>query len=88
MEGHPELFRIGGIELFDDQGHQRWTLDVPEDYELLRAIFDALYRPDDPFLSGEVIEFLDRHPELMAINHNVVRNEGYITSLENDEVTG
>ncbi len=86
IQNHPELFHTGGIELFEGQGHQRWTLDEPEDYELLTAIFDALYRPDDPFLSGEVIEFLDEHPELMAINHNVVRNEGYITSLEDDEV--
>lgn len=88
IENHPELFRIGGIELFEGQGHQRWTLDAPEDYELLTAIFDALYRPDDPFGSAEVIGFLDKHPELMAINDNVTRNEGYTTSLENDEVIG
>ena len=74
--------------MFESQGHQRWTLDEPEDYELLTVIFDALYRPDDPFLSGEVIEFLDQHPELLKINNNVIRNEGYITSLENDEVIG
>ena len=86
IENHPELFRVGGIEVFHGQGHQRWTLDEPEDYELLEAIFDALYRPDDPFSSEDVIEFLDRHPELMAINHNVIRNEGYITSLDDDEV--
>jgi len=86
IQNHPDLFQTSGIELFEGQGHQRWTLDEPEDYELLTAIFDALYRPDDPFLSAEVIEFLDGHPELIAINHNVVRNEGYITSLDNDEV--
>ena len=88
IQHHPELFRTGGIELFEAQGHQRWTLDEPEDYELLTVIFDALYRPDDPFSSGEVIEFLDQHPELLKINNNVIRNEGYITSLGSDEVIG
>ncbi|MCH7585872.1 MAG: spore coat protein, partial [Acidobacteria bacterium] len=88
IQNHPELFQTGGIEIFEDQGHQRWTLDEPEDYELLTAIFDALHRPGDPFLSGELIEFLGAHPELMKINDNVIRNEGYITSLENDEVIG
>ena len=88
IQNHPELFTTGGVELFEAQGHQRWTLDEPEDYELLTAIFDALYRPGDPFSSGEVIEFLDQHPELLKINNNVIRNEGYITSLEDDEVTG
>jgi spore coat polysaccharide biosynthesis protein SpsF (cytidylyltransferase family) len=88
IQDHPELFTTGGIELFEAQGHQRWTLDEPEDYELLTVIFEALYRPGDPFLSGEVIEFLEQHPELLEINNNVTRNEGYITSLENDEVIG
>jgi len=88
IQNHPELFTTGGVELFEGQRHQRWTLDEPEDYELLTAIFDALYRPGDPFSSGEVIELLDQRPELLKINNNVIRNEGYITSLENDEVTG
>ncbi len=86
IQNHPDLFSNGGVELFHGQAHHRWTLDMPEDYQLLTAIFDALYRPGDPFLSGEVIELLERHPELMAINNNVIRNEGYMTSLENDEV--
>jgi spore coat polysaccharide biosynthesis protein SpsF len=88
IEHHPELFRTGGIELFHGQGHQRWTLDEPQDYELLRAIFDALYDPERPFLAEDVLAFLDQHPELLTINNNVTRNEGYITSLENDEVIG
>ncbi len=86
IQKHPDVFKIGGLELFHGRGDERWTLDEPEDYELLNAIFDALYRPGDPFSSEDVLAFLDRNPELRAINHNVIRNEGYLTSLENDGV--
>ena len=52
----------------------------------MRAVFGALYDPDRPFLAADVFTFLEEHPEVAAINHNVTRNEGYLTSLENDEV--
>ena len=84
IQNHPELFTTGGIELFDGQGHQRWTLDVAEDYQLLTVIFDALYDPARPFSSDDVIEFLEMHAEYLVINDNVTRNEGYMTSLESD----
>lgn len=86
LEHHPELFAIGGVEVFQGQRHQRWTLDEPEDYRLLTEIFDELYEPGDPFRAADVIELLDRRPELAAINDNVIRNEGYLKSLEDDEV--
>jgi spore coat polysaccharide biosynthesis protein SpsF len=44
----------------------RMTLDYEEDLEFFKAIFDNL---DNPSLS-EVIEFLDKHPEVMDINRH------------------
>jgi spore coat polysaccharide biosynthesis protein SpsF len=37
---HPERFRIAGLAADADYSRHRWTLDTPEDAELLRAIFD------------------------------------------------
>jgi spore coat polysaccharide biosynthesis protein SpsF len=47
---------------------QRWTLDYPEDYEFLRAVFDLL--PATPAIPPwrEVMKIIERHPELAAIN--------------------
>ncbi len=86
IQNHPDLFRVGGLELFFGLGGERWTLDEPEDYELLSRVFDRLYKPRDPFTTADVLALLDGEPELRAINQNVTRNEGYLRSLEEDRM--
>lgn len=54
-----------------DYSHYRWTLDTPEDYELLRIIFDRLYKPEKSLGWLEVIELMEREPELPLINAGV-----------------
>lgn len=44
----------------------RWTIDYPEDYELIRRVYEALYPA--PFGLYDILELLDRRPELKAIN--------------------
>lgn len=87
LEKHPEIFRNGGLELFHGMAHHRWTLDEPRDYVLLSAIFDDLYHPDRLFLTHNVLELLERKPELMAANQGIIRNEGYLKSLAEDRKT-
>ena len=43
---HPEQFRLGAVRLPEDLAWHRWTLDTPEDYELIRRLYDALGRDD------------------------------------------
>jgi hypothetical protein len=85
MEKHPELFKIGGYNKFTGLSHHRWTLDEPRDYEFLRAIFARLDREGTPFLASDVLALLNKEPELMTINTNIIRNEGYLKSLAEDE---
>lgn len=86
IEKNPELFKVGGLNYFNDQtlGHHRWTLDEPEDYELLTKIFDAL-GGDAPFGAPNVLGLLERHPEWIKINAHIARNEGYKKSLLKDK---
>ena len=70
-----------------DDSKYRFTIDEPEDYEVVSKIFENLYRGEkDPFTYQETKDFLDAHPELMKINTHIIRNEGLIISLKNDEV--
>jgi spore coat polysaccharide biosynthesis protein SpsF len=49
----------------------RLTLDYPEDYAVICAVFEALHRPSSlgaPFGVEEVVAFLDAHPEIAALN--------------------
>ena len=53
----------------------RLDLDYPEDLELIRRIYEALYK-DKPIPLEEVYEFLDSNPELISINKFRVHTEG------------
>jgi spore coat polysaccharide biosynthesis protein SpsF (cytidylyltransferase family) len=84
IENHSELFKSGGLKKFAGLSHHRWTLDEPRDYEFLQAIFARLHREDSPFSAFELLALLDNEPELMRLNGNIVRNEGYLKSLLED----
>ncbi len=86
IENNPHLFRNGTLELFQGLAQQRWTLDELNDYELLSKIFNKLYRLDSPFLTHEILQFIQNNPDLLAINSKIVRNEGYLRSLQEDKI--
>jgi spore coat polysaccharide biosynthesis protein SpsF len=69
---HPERFRIGNVEWetgLDYSMNHRWTIDYPEDYAFLSAVYDALWSPERPVFSlSEILEFLDRNPSVAALN--------------------
>lgn len=69
-----------------DIGHLRWTLDEKEDYLLLSKIYDHFKKTDkdEEFLTGDILEFLEKNKELNKINNKIFRNEGLKTSLQND----
>lgn len=88
MVNHPSLFRMGALEKFKGLAHHRWTLDEPRDLSFLQAVFERLQRTDGkPFLSREVLELLEREPDIFQINQGIVRNEGLIKSLNTDRDT-
>ena len=85
IENHPELFKNGGLKKFTGLSHHRWTLDEPRDYEFLQVVFSRLYREGSPFLASDVLSLLDKEPELLKINNDIIRNEGYLKSLIEDK---
>lgn len=80
----PERFRVGSLSCTPDLGHIRWTVDEEEDLIVVGAIFNALFRDGRVFGMGEMLDFWRAHPELHAVNGHIVRNEGYLRSLEED----
>jgi spore coat polysaccharide biosynthesis protein SpsF len=49
----------------------RLTLDTKEDYQLISAVYEALYPKDSDFSSEDVVRFLKCRPDLVAINSEV-----------------
>jgi spore coat polysaccharide biosynthesis protein SpsF len=54
-----------------DLSHHRWTVDTPEDLDLVTRIIEALYRPGEVFGIQEVVDLLAAHPDWMSINAQV-----------------
>jgi spore coat polysaccharide biosynthesis protein SpsF len=63
-------FNIKVVHTDPDYGSQRWTVDTPQDLELLRQIFAHLDNRDD-FTWQDVLALFERHPELAQINAGV-----------------
>jgi spore coat polysaccharide biosynthesis protein SpsF len=73
----PERFRIANVTLEtgpdgaserDYSMSHRWTLDYPEDYELIRRIHEELSPANPAFGLYDILALLERKPELMEIN--------------------
>ncbi len=65
---HPERFAAEVLEAPNDLGDERWTIDYPEDLELVRAIYDRLHHKGPAFGFAEVIALLDANPGLRTLN--------------------
>ena len=85
LNKHPEKYRLGEYKIFKGLNHHRWTLDEEEDYRFLKEIFNRLYKPDNLFHTQDILDLLEREPELMEINRGIIRNEGYLKSLVEDQ---
>jgi spore coat polysaccharide biosynthesis protein SpsF len=74
---HPEIFKLKSVEATGKlrRPDLRLTVDTEEDLRLIREIFKRLYRDGRIFYTEDVIDLLDKHPELVAINAHVVQKE-------------
>lgn len=69
---HPELFRIASAPGEEDYSTHRWTLDTPEDLNLLRGIYESLEGAETRSWR-EVLAFVETRPELMSLNAHVIQ---------------
>jgi spore coat polysaccharide biosynthesis protein SpsF len=83
---HQERFKILLVHHAKDLGALRLTVDTAEDLELLRRVYASFPGRDD-FSWLEVVDFLEREPELLALN-NQVQHKHYRQVDERREVSG
>jgi spore coat polysaccharide biosynthesis protein SpsF len=68
-------FRIRLVNHDPDYGWLRWTVDTPEDLQLVRQIYGHFNNQDD-FTWQDVITLVEREPALMQVNATV-RHKNY-----------
>jgi len=83
---HPENFKIGNVENAKNLSHMRWVVDEEKDLEFVKAIYKRLYKNNEIFYMEDILDLLEKEPQLSQINADISRNEGYIRSLKEDKV--
>jgi spore coat polysaccharide biosynthesis protein SpsF len=68
---HPERFRLCRVAADEDHSDHRWSIDTPEDYELVRRIYEALGRDD--FTWHEALAVVEANPGWADLNRHVVQ---------------
>ncbi len=69
---NPDKFKLHGIENDTDYSQHRWTVDTPEDLQLLQAIY-AHFGGRDDFCWREVLQLVESDPALADINRHIVQ---------------
>jgi spore coat polysaccharide biosynthesis protein SpsF len=67
---NPKLFKVISTAGETDYSQYRWTLDTPEDLELMRAIYKH-FGNRDSMRWIEVLRLMEAQPELAALNSHV-----------------
>lgn len=77
---NPQLFFIKEFIWERNLSDWRWTVDKPADLEFVKNIY--MHFRDQPLVSfTEIINYLEKFPEILLINKGTIRNEGYLKSL-------
>ncbi len=81
---NPSRFRIGHFKSTPDLSHLRWTVDEPEDFDLVSNIYNEIYPAKPQFTMADILTVLKSHPEWMSANAKYRRNEGAVKSTQAD----
>lgn len=85
LHNHPELFKKMTMVNETDDSRYRFSVDEEEDYVVVKAILEGLYKENaEPFPPDEIKAFLDNNPSVAECNAHIIRNEGLVISLQND----
>ncbi len=74
---NPSLFKQQNILNEKNLSYLRWTIDDERDLEMAKTVYDNLFHKNNVFLTNEILQLIDKHPEISTINQNVERSEMY-----------
>ena len=74
-----EKFSKTNFKNDQDLSNLRWTVDDPEDFEVIKNVFEY-FNPDINFDWKQVLQLKEKHPNLFEANSKIKRNEGHTMS--------
>jgi spore coat polysaccharide biosynthesis protein SpsF len=64
LHRRPDLYRQAFLSQAADEGEVRWTVDYPDDYAFVAAVYDALWPANPAFTSDAVRALVRSRPDL------------------------
>ncbi len=67
----PNRFHLGNVRWetgLDYSMTHRWTIDYPEDYAFIGAVYEALYPKNPRFGLSDILAFVESRPDIFALN--------------------
>ena len=71
MHSHEDEFMLYDFKNNENYSDYRWTLDTPEDFNFIEAVYLGLYREGQIVSTDQVISLLKSRPELCKLNADV-----------------
>lgn len=68
---HPERYRLLSVTQQENLSDHRWTVDTPEDFELITRVLTELYPRNPDFRMDDVLKLLNRNPDWVKINQHI-----------------
>jgi spore coat polysaccharide biosynthesis protein SpsF len=82
---NPDKFKIGNVEWETGLNYSmthRFTIDYREDYLFIKKVYDELYIKNKIFSLDDILELLDRNPDLRKINEKYAGVNWYRNHLD------
>ena len=86
IQNHPVEFRIINFTQEGDFSHLRWTIDYECDFEMTKVIYEHLYDQKNIFLQRDILQLLQKNPEIAEMNAHIQRKEGVNRTRTNDQI--
>lgn len=74
---HPEKYVLHSVTQLPDISGLRWTVDVANDLDFVRLIYQNLYDQNHSFGQAEILEFLEKNPHLSRNEIHYVRESAH-----------
>ncbi len=74
---NPYIFKIQNMKYKENISNLRWTVDYEEDLEFTREIYRKLYNGENIFLMQDILDLLEREPNLSEINKKIPQRSWY-----------
>ena len=68
---NPDKFKLFNVANDIDLNHLRWTLDTKDDFKFINAVYKRIYPKKQLFLMDDVLDLMDKEPELIDINRYI-----------------